>query len=225
MVEASTRLLHLLQLVSPTLPTGGFAYSQGLEWAVETGWVRDGESLQRWTGELLDHSLARVDVPLLARMHACCSRNDQQGMAELADLVLACRESSELRQEERNRGRALSQLLTSLELPGIEAWQEILSTSQLAAFAFAAERWAIPIPEAVSGYLWAWLENQVLAGVKIIPLGQTAGQRILLHLLARIPEAAQSGLELREEEIGSTSQGLALACSLHETQYTRLYRS
>ncbi|MFV0436623.1 MAG: urease accessory protein UreF [Desulfopila sp.] len=225
MTEEGLRLVRLLQLVSPTLPTGSFSYSQGLEWAVEAGWVRDAESLGNWLTDCLHRSLARVDIPILSMMYGSCRQHDLQRLVDCCDLLLACRESRELRAEEQQRGRAMATLLAGLDLLRDKPWQEALCRSQLAGFAFAAAGWRIEVREAAVGYLWAWLENQVLAGVKIIPLGQTAGQLLLLRLGEEILATSDLGLGLAEEEIGASSMALALASSLHEAQYTRLYRS
>jgi urease accessory protein len=141
------------------------------------------------------------------------------------DLLLACRESHEFQEEEKQRGRAMAVLLAGVSLLPENEWKKVLSRCQLAGFAYAAQQWDIDIHVAAMGYLWAWLENQVLAGVKIIPLGQTAGQRLLLALGDKILPAVAYGMTLKENEIGSSSPALALAGCLHETQYTRLYRS
>jgi urease accessory protein len=218
-------LIRLLQLSSPTLPTGAFSYSQGLEWAVAAGWVHDRQSLGEWLGETMRGTVCRVDIPLLACMHQACAAADLGELDRLCDLLLACRECHELREEERQRGRAMAVLLAGLGLLSGDRWRAVLSRSQLAGFAYAAQRWGIGQGEAALGYLWSWLENQVLAGVKIIPLGQTAGQILLLELGAKIGPAVTRGLVLAEDDIGSSSPALALAGCFHESQYTRLYRS
>lgn len=218
-------LLRLLQLVSPSLPTGAFSYSQGLEWAVEAGWIHNGPTLQEWLTDLAEQSMVYVDIPLLRRMYEACDQQRLEDLAHWCSMLLACRESSELRMEEYNRGRAQTALLQSLDVPLANCWEQTLSRSQLAGFSLAASSWQIPLQEAAFGYTWAWLENQVLAGVKIIPLGQSEGQRILMHLASLIPDTVERGLTISDNEIGAASPVLALASSLHETQYTRLYRS
>lgn len=217
--------IRLMQLVSPSLPTGGFSYSQGLEWAVETGWVQDGEGLKKWLLGILYSSLSYVDIPILKRMYHCCNIKNLKELESLCANLLACRESFEMQQEESNRGRAMASLMDGLGMVYDHNWKKILAKSQLAGFCFAAVSWNIPMEKAASGYLWAWLENQVLAGVKIIPLGQTEGQRLLVELGTTIPQTLETGLALGFDEIGASSPALALASSLHETQYTRIYRS
>lgn len=218
-------LVKLLQLVSPSLPTGAFSYSQGLEWAVEAGWVKDRDSLSAWLQSCLHNSLIWVDIPLLHLMYRAAENTDIKVMDKHIDLLLSCRESYEFQEEEKQRGRATAVLLENLGLLPDKQWQCCLQKSQLAGFTYGAASWAIPLKLAATGYLWAWIENQVLAGVKIIPLGQTAGQQILLELGENLESIAMSGLTKKEIEIGSSSPALAIASSLHETQYTRLYRS
>ncbi|HIP38464.1 MAG TPA: urease accessory protein UreF [Desulfocapsa sulfexigens] len=218
-------LIRLLHLVSPSLPTGAYSYSQGLEWAVEAGWISDETSLEDWLACLARQSLGRVDIPLLTRMYAAVKDNQPDELKKWCLLLLACRETSELREEEKTRGKAMATLLQRLNLPGIDRFNNSLQSSQLAGFAFAAAGWNIPLTDASSGYIWAWLENQVLTGMKIIPLGQSSGQQLLVKLTEPIPQIVKHGLQLGDEEIGASSPALALAGSHHETQYTRLYRS
>ena len=217
--------LRLLHLVSPSLPIGAFTYSQGLEWAVECGWVTDESSLEQW-GEALLHSAMRdLEVPLLARLYRASAEHDLEALNYWSHTLLAARETKELREEERNRGRALATLLPQLQIPVSAESLPLLRSCQLAGFAHAACYWQIPLSQAAAGYLWGWLENMALAGVKIVPLGQTAGQRIIARLTPAIPEVVSSGLELSDEQIGASSTAQAIASSLHETQYTRIYRS
>ncbi len=218
-------LIRLFQLISPGLPTGAFSYSQGLEWAVAEGWVHDRASLGEWLSEVMPQGLGLVDIPIFGLMYRACRNGDLGELDARCDLLLACRESREYLEEEGQRGRAMAVLLVGLGMLGDVKWQKILSRSQLAGFAYAAQAWGIEPRLAATGYLFAWLENQVLTGVKIIPLGQTAGQQLLLELGGAIDAVTERGLALAEEEIGASAPALALASMLHEHQYTRLYRS
>lgn len=224
-ITTAEPLLRLLHLVSPALPTGAFTYSQGLEWAVEAGWMRTAGDLERWLGDQLDNSLARLDLPLFARMYEAAAARDHEGMQRWIDWLVAGRETAELRAEEAQRGRALAELLVALDLADARPWQALLARSQAAGFAFAAAAWAIPPREAAIGYTWGWLENLVLAAVKLIPLGQSQGQRTLVRLVAQVPALVERALSVSEGEIGASSPALAIASSAHETQYTRLFRS
>jgi urease accessory protein len=238
-IEHQSQLLRLLQLVSPSLPVGAFAYSQGLEWAVEAGWVSAEATLEGWLSDQLDNALAWVDLPLLARMMEAAVDRDPTAVSAWIDELMAMRETAELRAEESGRGRALAELLDSLGVLAdgsaehqptpvaqqATVWKPVLSRSQLAGFAFAAARWNINTSDALIGYAWSWAENLTLAGVKLVPLGQTAGQRVLLRVADQIPDAVERSLSLEDAEIGAASPALAIASSLHETQYTRLFRS
>jgi urease accessory protein len=223
--DGDTRLLRLLQLVSPSLPIGGFTYSQGIEWAVESGWIRDRGDLDAWLSDLLHGPLAQVDLPLLLRLQAATEARDREALTTWIDWLLASRETAELRAEESNRGRALADLLVAWGLEGAGDWRPELARSQAAAFAFAAAAWAIDPRVAATGYAWAWLEGLLLAAVKIVPLGQTQGQQVLLGLAGRIPLALERALTLEDDAIGASSPALAIASSRHESQYTRLFRS
>jgi urease accessory protein len=218
-------LLRLMQLSSPSLPVGAFAYSQGIEWAVEAGWMRTADDLEAWLGDQLKSCQALVDLPLLLRMYKAALAGDRVAMRCWVDWLLAARETSELRSEEANRGRAMVDLLVSWGLPGALDWKPMLARSQAAGFAFAAASWEIPARDAALGYAWSWLENLVLAAVKIVPLGQTQGQRVLQRLIKVVPAAVDKALVLGDDEIGASSLALAIASSGHETQYTRLFRS
>ena len=223
--QADTALLRLLQLCSGTLPIGGFTYSQGIEWAVECGWIKDQASLTDWLTDLIDTSLAQVEVPVLVRLYRACEQGDVDSLAYWSDWLLASREARELRDEERNRGRALASLLVDLDIPLAAEWRDTLAGCQSAGFALAAHAWQIPLQQTAQGFAWAWLENLALAGVKLIPLGQTAGQRILRDLSDVASQAVQRGLELPDDDMGASAPALAIASSRHETQYTRLFRS
>lgn len=218
-------LLRLLHLVSPTLPTGAFSYSQGLEWAVEAGWVHDMVSLESWLLDLAQNSMAQVDIPLLKRMYEAVEKSNSEELEQWIAVLLACRETSELQEEETTRGRAMATLLTNLDLMDGSIETKLFKQSQLAGYVLAAHRWQISLNSAAQGYLWAWLENQIITGIKIVPLGQTQGQQLLLRLSANLPAIVAQGLEVKDTDIGAASPAFALASSLHESQYTRLYRS
>ena len=218
-------LARLLQLGSGSLPIGGFSYSQGLEGAVAAGWGRDAARLGGWLADLAPPNLAAVEIPVLARLHRAVLAGDGQALADWSRWLLASRETSELRDEERQRGRALASLLVELEVPGARDWRPLLATCQSAGFALAAAAWGIPLPQAALGLAWSWAENLVLAGVKLIPLGQTAGQRLLRDLGPVLVEAVRRGLTLGDEELGASAPALAIASSRHQTQYCRLFRT
>jgi urease accessory protein len=203
-------LARLLQLASPTLPVGAYSYSQGLEAAVEAGIVSDAASAERWIGDVLEFSLARMEAPLLWRM--------MHG-EDLNELFIASRESAELRAETLQMGHSLLRLFEELGFKDLPKGEVAFPT----AYALAARKWNIEPRAALVGYLWSWLENQVMAAVKAVPLGQTAGQKILLSLggeLDRLADEARG-----QSEFLNFAPGLAVLSARHETQYSRLFRS
>ena len=217
--------LRLFQLTSPSLPVGGFTYSQGLEWAVEAGWVEDAQALEHWLAGLLAHSVATLELPILLRLYRAIEETDQLSTLRWCNYLLACRETLELRKEERQRGLALAKLLPNLDITIPVDMANAIECTQLAGIALAAVRWNISPLDACKGYAWSWLENSTMAGVKLIPLGQTQGQRILLRVAAKIPAAITLAAKLTDNNIGSSTPAQAIASSRHETQYTRLFRS
>ncbi len=212
----SLALLRLLQLASPTLPVGAYSYSQGLEAAIDAGVVMDAASAERWIGDLLELSMSRMEAPLLCRMI-----NNSSDIEALNALFLANRETAELRAETVQMGYSLNRLLPSLDVKPL-SFEE---PSFPAAFAAAVNAWKIDPGEALQAYLWSWLENQVMAAVKAVPLGQTDGQRMLLALANRIPGVVSDAIAMRDDDIGSFAPGFAILSSQHETQYSRLFRS
>ena len=222
------RLIPLLQLASPQLPVGGFAYSQGLEAAVEAAMVTDAGSTKAWISGVLQASLARFEAPLLARLVAAWRDGQGTEVERLNGLFAASRETSELLDETGRMGRALGVWLRDLGVAGdadLRLLAELRPLTYPAAFASAAAALGLGIEDAVATYLWAWLENQVMAAVKLVPLGQTAGQRLLLELGSQLPDIAQRASDLPESEWSGLAPGLAILSSRHETQYSRLFRS
>ncbi|HEX7028222.1 MAG TPA: urease accessory protein UreF [Gammaproteobacteria bacterium] len=218
--------LRLWQLISPALPVGAYSYSQGLEYAVECDWVDSAGTAADWIQGLLKHSLAHLDVPVLQRLHAAWRADDKDKLIYWNNFLLASRETMELRAEDRSMGQALAMLLPELGLQEAEAWKRNETVPSFALmFTLAAARWEVDAEQAAEGFLWAWCENQVMAAVKLVPLGQTAGQKLLLNSASMIPEAVKRGFELTDDEIGWLAPGFALASAKHETQYTRLFRS
>ncbi len=216
----SPSVVRLWQLISPTLPVGAYSYSQALEYVIHRNVVVDEAGVRQWIDDLLQHGLARLDLPILLRVHSAWSGGDANGVRRWSRELEARRETAELRFEDLAMGGALTQLLASLDEPVPERQLPFA-----AAFAVAAVDWSIPADEACAGYAWAWCEAQVAAAVKLVPLGHTAGQRILRDVGAGIAAAVSTAAALDDDEIGLGLPGLAIASALHETQYTRLFRS
>lgn len=216
---------RLWQLISPALPVGAYAWSGGLEYAVDDGWVDTEAKASDWITGQLQNNLATLDVPVLVRLYRAWQSHDAIEAKRWSRFLLASRESSELLSEDRQIGSALSQLLPELGIEEAISWRAEKHTSFAAMFALGAVRWDIPLEETVQGYLWAWCENQVAAAIKLVPLGQTAGQRILSQIVNCLPVAMDRGMSLTDDNMGVVSPGVAMACAKHETQYSRLFRS
>jgi urease accessory protein len=223
------QLLRLLHLASPALPIGAFHFSQGLEYAVEAGWVTDEPSALEWIGGIAGASLGTLDLPVLLRLQAAWKQDDHAGVQRWNAFLIACRETEELRAEDRHLGAALLRVLVELELEtglfSANAAKSVVGVSHATAFAFAAARWNIDGEACLQTYAWAWIENQVLAAVKLVPLGQSAAQRMLHALITRIPPLVEQVHKLTDSDIGVSSAMSAVACGRHETQYSRLFRS
>ncbi len=228
-MSAALQLARLLQLASPTLPFGAYTYSQGLECAVESGTVRDEAGAGAWIGDLLAHGIGRYEAPLVATLMRAWAAGDSHEIRRLDGEFLASRESAELRAETAQMGFSLRRLLRDLRddsLAGVAAaiadWPEVAFPTVWAGIAAA---WGIEREPAVAAYLWAWAENQAMAALKTVPLGQASGQRLLAALGGRLPAIAAAALELPESAWSNFTPGFAIACARHETQYSRLFRS
>ncbi len=217
--------LRLFQLISPSLPIGGFTYSQGLEWAVEFGWIQSAEQFQAWLESQLDNALVSLELPMLRYLMLAIKEEDWDQFDKLSRELIAWRETKEFRLEEIQRGKALARLLPELEIQIPDGAQAALQRSQLAGMALAAVHWGIPADKLALGYLWSWLENAVMAGVKLVPLGQTQGQQLLARMAPSLVACVERSAQVGQSEMGSTSPALAIASSRHEQQYTRLFRS
>ena len=221
-------LVRLLQLASPTLPIGAYSYSQGLERIIEDGAVHDAATAMVWIGDVLELVVAPGEAAFAWRLLAAARDDDWQRFATWNARFRASRETAELRAETEQMGGSLAKLATDLEIldePARNASKHVAPVTLPAAFALAARGFAVPLDAALTVYVWSWLENQVLAAVKLVPLGQVAGQRLLAALGAKIPAVVASAMNLADDDLSTFAPGLALASARHETQYTRLFRS
>ncbi len=220
-----TALLRLLNLTSPALPIGGFHFSQGLEDAVERGLVHDAASAGDWIAGLAEHALGTLDLPLLLRLHSAWTDKSTARVWRLSARLIASRETAELRAEDRHLGSALARVLIEHGINEAKPWVSHVDASHAALFALAAARWDICAPDAATGYLWSWCENQVLAAIKLVPLGQSAGQRLLGQLIQRIPDIVETAAGIDDDDIGIASPMQGIASARHESQYSRLFKS
>ncbi|MBK1884958.1 urease accessory protein UreF [Marinobacter sp. DY40_1A1] len=223
-VPSDLALLGLMQLVSPALPIGAFAWSQGLESAFEMGWVRNEEELGEWLEGVLEDGLSRCELPVLCRLHNCWAKGDSRGLAYWNDWLNASRETAELSDEGTRLGLALLRLLTSLKLEP-QADQLPEEPDYVTVFAWTAFQRQVPVRHSMLGFVWGWLENQLAVACKAMPLGHTAAQRLNEQLRPKLVAAVESALSLPDQQMGPILPGLALGSAQHETQYSRLFRS
>ncbi len=220
-------LLQLIWLASPALPVGGFSYSEGLEAAVDTARVATEKEAAEWLTEQLNLTLARADLPVLARAISAWRADDHAALHALNSWLLQTRETSELRAQTVQMGRSLVEWLRNHE--GIEPAQlqacAALEPGYPIAFALAAASIQAPVRDGLLAYAFGWAENMMQAAIKAVPLGQSAGQRILARLAAEIPAAVDAACQLPEADWQAFSPMLAILSSQHETQYSRLFRS
>lgn len=215
--------MRLWQLISPTLPIGAYSWSTGIEYAVEVGWIKDEASASDWILGQIKSSLPALDVAIFYRIYDAWQDNDIQAVIDWNDMLLAMRESAELRNEDTGLGNALIRVFPNLDITFPEI--QIENWSYAAAFAWACTQCRLDKTESARGMLWSWCENQVAAAIKLVPLGQSSGQRLLSLAIPVIAQAAEQALHFADDEIGLLTPGLAIASALHETQYTRLFRS
>lgn len=219
-------LLKLLQLTNSALPVGAYSYSEGLEQLVYAGTIKEEQSLKHWLEKELDFGAIRIEAAVMLRAYQAAKLGNLEALGYWNAWASAARETEELREQSWQMGRALTRLLQQLEpqlVPMVKACGN--PCNYAIAFAIVAVHWQITDRTAVLGYLHSWATNLIGAAIKLIPLGQTAGQQLLLNLHIRIVESTEKILALEDDELSSCSWGLALASMAHETQYTRLFRS
>jgi urease accessory protein len=236
--------LHLMWLASPALPVGGFSYSEGLEAAVEAGLADTEAKACAWLRDQLQLSLARADLAVVAKAVPAWQRGDLARIHELNEWVTLTRETSELRLQAEQMGRSLVAWLhnrggDALTAEGDERLQQCAALPPAptwpVAFALAVAQ-CLPTPqqaghgseairEALLSFAFGWAENMVQAAIKSVPLGQSAGQRMLQALIDAIPEAIDHALALPDSQRQAFTPMLAILSAQHETQYSRLFRS
>jgi len=226
----SRTLIRLLHLASPSLPVGAYSYSQGLESAIDAGIVGDEPTALAWIRDCLTHGVARCEAPAFLRLFdawAACARDAVQTWSTW---FVASRDSAEFRAETAQMGYSLARLL-------VERFPDDPRTGWLpagvpghalpypAVMAAACVMLGTPREASLTAYLFAWAENQVLAALKAVPLGQAAGQRLLFGLEEPLLEAADLARSLPDDLLANWTPGLSLLSMRHETQYSRIFRS
>ena len=217
-------LLQLIWLASPALPVGGFSYSEGLEAGIEWAGLGTEQAASDWLVDQLHLSLARTDLAVLAKAIPAWRGSDMPRVSALNAWVFQTRESAEFLQQTEQMGRSFVEWL---KLHHDDAAQLFgtLPASYPIAFAFAASRTEAPLRDACLAFAFGWAENMIGAAVKAVPLGQSAGQRMLGRLAAEIPTAVDLAITLTDDGRQAFSPMLAVLSARHETQYSRLFRS
>jgi urease accessory protein len=227
-VMQASALLNLLQFASPALPIGAYSYSQGLEAALQNGAVHNAGTARAWILRHLHEVVAQWEAPVCWRLMRAWSRRDWPAVAEWSERFIASRDSAEFRAETIQMGYSLTKLVAELGFVDAEMLAQLQGEPEVAlptAFACAVAALDIPHDAALLAMLFAWAENQVLVCVKSVPLGQVAGQRMLLSLRADIEAAARHAQTVADDDMSNWAPGLSLLSMQHEVQYSRLYRS
>lgn len=224
-------LLSLMWLASPALPVGGFSYSEGLEAAIEAGLVHDETTAARWLVDQLHLTLARADLVVLGEATRAWRQHDWATLQSLDAWVRQTRESSEFKLQTEQMGRSLMEWLKSLQThqTALAALPDSLRAPTYPVAFACALAWNTapdtPLRDGLLAYAFGWAENMVQAAIKTVPLGQSAGQRILAQLCLSIPTAVETALQTSPAQRQSFSPMLAILSAQHETQYSRLFRS
>ena len=224
----ASALLQLMRLASPSLPVGGFSYSEGLEAAVEAGLVTTEAQTLAWLLDQLALALARSALAVVAKAARAWQRGDLEHVAALNTWFATTRETAEFRQQAEQMGRSLAQWLRHRDPPEPRlAALEALAPAPTwpVAFALAGVATGAPIRELLIAFAAGWAENMVQAALKAVPLGQAAGQRVLAGLSAAIPAHVDAAIALPIGEMQAFTPMLAILSSQHEAQYSRLFRS
>ncbi len=222
------RITRLLQLSSPTLPVGAYSWSGGLEWPCDSGLIGDERAARGWIVAVLERSFGTLELPVMLRAHRAAAAVDSARLLQWNEEFIASRETAETRAETLQMGYSALVLSTSLgwlDAALADALQAAPEVAYPIVWGALAQAFDLDERTAAAGYAWSWLENQVMASVRLVPLGQTAAQRLLADLSQAAARAAQAAIDLDDASLGSWLPGLTIASCRHETQYSRLFRS
>ena len=221
-------LPRLLQLASPALPVGAYSYSQGLEWAIESGDVADTHAARRWIEDHLALVMARFEAPVYVACFAAWQREDAADVARLNAEFIASRESAEPRAETLQVGFSYSawcREVAPLTVPQRATLAALNRVSGPVAASLAALASGLMVRDGLAAYVFGFTENQVMVLAKALPMGQIAAQKLLFALGEAVSQTVATALDLQETDWSSASPWLAIAQMKHETQYSRLFRS
>jgi len=232
----SLKLLQLLQLCSSNFPIGSYSYSLGLEWAVHQGWVNSRIDTEQWASELIKGALGQQELPFLCALYDAFNHHELARFDQLSALLVASRETMELREEERHRAYAMLGILESLGIPLSEDIRASVARTQLAGFACVGVHWGLAKRDLLSGFSFAWIESLVYAALKLVPLGQSEAQQTLVNLGDLLSTTIDSVIDDNSNWVSDSplsaagvpvysNPALAFASAKHETQYSRLFRS
>ena len=221
----ASSLLALLHLSSPALPVGAFAYSQGLEFALDKGWCKNRTDVHAWIKQNLEFGLGLLDLPIFIRMFHAWEANDQAAIQLWNDTLLSFRETKELYLEDIQVGSAYVQWHLGQDQARMPLLDMCDKPSVVAMNSLASVVTDINIENALLGFVWSWVENQITCASKAMPMGQTDAQKTLQSLIPVMAQVCEHALTMKDDEIGTGLMGTAIASSLHEQQYSRLFRS
>ncbi len=228
-ITAEAALYRLLTWLSPGFPVGAYSYSHGLEAAIEAGLVGDAASLATWIEGIVGFGAASSDAIFLAATWRAVTAGDRAGFAAVAELAAALRGSAELALESGAQGAAFAGVVANTWDMPMRAWLDELPRDQAVAYpvavGLAAALAGFPLTASLTGYLQAFAANLVSAGVRLVPLGQSDGQRVLARVEPAVARAAAAALSRGLDDIGTAAPVVDRLSMRHETQYTRLFRS
>ena len=224
---SASAFLLLLQLASPALPVGGFSYSEGLESAVDLGWIKDESSAKAWLMDQLDLIQARSEMPLLHEAILAWREFDQHQLIDLTAWTLQTRETFEVKLQTQQMGRSLLIWLKNqniMDTEKLEFCKDLPPTWPIV-FALCVSQEDISLEDGLMTFAFSWAENMVQAAMKSVPLGQKSGQTILTAITQEIPKAVRNAMSTPRHARQSFAPHWAILSSQHETQYSRLFRS
>ncbi len=216
---------------SPSFPVGSYTYSHGLEYAVEAGYVTDAASLKDWVGHIIGFGTGFLDAVIVAEIWNAIANKDNAAFMAIAERSAANRATREMALESNAQGTAFIDAIgASWHVVGFEDWRSRLKLRNIpltypVAVGITAALHSVAQEQIVLAYLHGTVSNLVSAAMRLIPLGQSAGQTVIASLEPAIIDTQQRALETRLENTGTAAPMVDWTSMRHESQYTRLFRS